>query len=81
MKLLKAQRVVEFEGMSLVVPVDARWLTIDPQGWIQAHGLKPWSEPNFWESQDELGVVGLVDPDAGCDWFYTKSPKYIGEAP
>lgn len=79
MRLLRAQRVIEFEGMSLVVPEDAKWLTVDPQGEIQAHGSEPWSEPEFWEGEEELGVVGLVSPEEGCNWFYSKSPKYIGE--
>lgn len=78
MNLTREQRVVTFEGMSLVVPEDATYLTIDCSGDIVAHGSEPWSEVTFWEWMDELGVVGVVDPEEGADWMNAKSPEFIG---
>lgn len=42
MKLLNPQRMVNFEGMILVVPYDATYLAIDMDGDITAHGSEPW---------------------------------------
>lgn len=79
MKLLKPQRVVNFEGMSLVVPDNATHLAIDSFGDIVAHGSEPWSEATFWEGMDELGIVGKVDSNIGEEWMNSKSPFYIGD--
>lgn len=79
MQLLKQQRVVNFEGMSLVVPDNATHLTIDSFGDIAAHGSEPWSEVTFWEGMDELGIVGNVGTDIGEEWMNSKVPFYIGD--
>lgn len=79
MELLKPQRIVTFEGMQLVVPDDAKYLAIDIQGDITAHGSEPWSEVTFWEGMDELGIVGNVGENDGFEWMVIKSPFYIGD--
>ncbi|MEE9690364.1 hypothetical protein V4833_21845 [Enterobacter sp. HK169] len=79
MNLIKPQRTVLFEGMSLVVPDDAKYLTVDFHGDIQAHGSEPWSEVTFWEGMDELGIVGNVGENDGAEWMMIKSPFYIGD--
>ena len=79
MNLLREQRVVLFEGMSLVVPDDATHLTIDYYGCIESHGSEPWSEVTFWEGNDEQGIVGMVSEDDGIEWMESKSPFFIGD--
>lgn len=79
MNLLREQRVVLFEGMSLVVPDDATHLTIDYYGRIESHGSEQWSEVTFWEGNDEQGIVGMVSEDDGIEWMESKSPFFIGD--
>lgn len=79
MELLKPQRMVSFENMRLVVPDNATHLAIDCHGDITAHGSEPWSEVDFWEGMDELGIVGRVDADYGSRWMNSKAPFYIGD--
>lgn len=78
MNLLHPQRVVLFEGMTLVVPHDTEFLTVDCNGFIQAHGSLPWMEVTFWEGNDELGVVGVVTEEEGADWMYRRDPVFVG---
>lgn len=79
MILIMPQRFVVFEGMKLFVPDNAKYLAIDSFGDITAHGSEPWSEVDFWEGEDELGIVGKVDPEEGLHWMMIKSPFYIGD--
>lgn len=77
-KLVRPQRVVEFVGLQLVVPHDAEYLTIDCDGWVVAHVTKPWSEVDFWESEEEAGLIAMVEPEYGEKWMHTNQPHFIG---
>lgn len=60
------------------VPHDTEFLTVDCNGFIQAHGSLPWMEVTFWEGNDELGVVGVVTEEEGADWMYRRDPVFVG---
>lgn len=79
MELLSPQRTVNFEGMELVIPDDTQYLTIDDYGAIVAHGELPWSEPGFWESNNELGIVGYVMCTNGQQWKMENEPFFVGD--
>lgn len=70
LKLKKPQRVVDYFGISLVVPEDMRFLATDVMGCITAHNEEPWLEPGFYEGY-EVGDVGFVELPNGFD--FTKS--------
>jgi len=78
MKLLHPQRVVVFEGTTKVIPHDTKFLTIDCNGFIQAHGSLPWMGPTLWGGNDELGVVRAVTEEEGADWIHRHGPVFVG---
>lgn len=82
MQLLSPQRKVMFEGMQLVIPFDAQYLTIDDYGVIIAHGDIPHRMPGYsgcWEGDDELGVVGYVSEIDGKKWKMENEPFFVGD--
>ena len=78
MELILPQRKIVFEGMELTIPHDTLFITIDSNGFIQAHGSRPWSEVTFWEGEGELGIVGVVSEEEGCRWMNAKDPVFVG---
>jgi hypothetical protein len=79
MQLLSPQRTVMFEGMQLVIPFNTQYLTIDDDGAIVAHGECPWPEVGFWESNNELGIVGYVSEIDGQQWKMQNDPVFVGD--
>ncbi len=79
MQLLTPQRIVMFEGMQLVIPFDTQYLTMSDEGSIVSHGEYPWSEIGFWESNNELGIIGYVSEIEGRKWKMQNEPVFVGD--
>lgn len=63
------QKRVNFFGIDLVVPLNAKYLSAEDDGTVMAHSDHPWYEPGYYEGY-EVGEMAKVDLE-GMDWEET----------